>query len=239
MAVYRIDKIISACGKASRREVKSVLKRGRVIADGRVVKNPDEKYDPEKTEILFDGERLIYEEKHYFMMNKPAGYVSSTDDPRDKTVLELVPEQYRHLNLFPAGRLDKDAEGLLILTDDGDYCHNVISPQKNVVKKYYVRVNGELTSKDIEAFRRGFVLNDGTKYSPGNLEIISGDEGYVYISEGKFHQVKRSLESLGKPVEYLKRVCIGALELEGNLGLGKMKKLTKEEAALVFSDKSL
>lgn len=238
MALYRIDKIISACGKASRREVKALLKEGRVTAGGRNVRSPDEKFDPEKDDIRLDGERLSFEEKHYFVMNKPAGYVSSTDDPRDKTVLELVPEEYTHLNLFPAGRLDKDAEGLLILTDDGQYCHNVISPKKNVFKKYYVRVDGMLGDEDVTAFGRGFILRDGTRYRPGKLEIISENEGWVYISEGKFHQVKRSLESLGKPVIYLRRVKIGGLELPDGLELGKMKKLLPEEANLVFFTKS-
>lgn len=238
MALVRIDKIVSSAGNFSRKEARFLIKSGRVSVDGITVKSADEKYDPDEKSIFVDGMKLNFEMLHYFMMNKPAGYISSTDDPRDKTVLELVPEEYSRLKLFPAGRLDKDAEGLLILTDDGQYCHNVISPNKNVYKKYYVKVDGQLTKEDIEKFSEGMKMADGTEFLPGKLEILSENEGYVYIREGKFHQVKRMLAHIGKPVLYLKRVSIGNLELDPAIEKGKMKKISPEEAALVFGLKA-
>ena len=236
MAVLRLDKLISSSGTASRKEVRSLVRSGRVTVNGVPAGSADMKVDAECDDVRLDGERIVFEEHRYIMMNKPAGYVSSTDDPRDATVLELLPEEYRRFSLFPAGRLDKDAEGLLILTDDGDYCHNVISPKKNVYKKYYVRVENALDESDKAAFERGITLSDGTAFLPGKLELLSGNECYVYIREGKYHQVKRMLGYLGKPVIYLKRLSVGGLELDPEIECGEIKKLSREEAELVFSD---
>ena len=236
MAVLRLDKLISSSMNMSRKDVRALIKGGRITVDGVYAASPDMKVDTGISSVIVDGERLEYEEHRYLMMNKPAGYVSSTDDPKSPTVLELLPEEYRHFELFCAGRLDKDSEGLLILTDDGAYCHSVISPKKNVFKKYYVKVSGRLEEADAEAVSAGMTLSDGTVLMPGRLEIIGDNEGLVYIREGKYHQVKRMLGSLGKPVVYLKRLKIGALELDPDLEKGAVKKLTYSEASMVFSN---
>lgn len=175
------------------------------------------------------------------MMNKPAGYVSSTEDRKEKTVMSLLDGVYVRLDLFPAGRLDKDAEGLLILTDDGDYAHRIITPSKKVYKTYYVETDGALSGDDAAAFRDGVVLRDGLHCLPARLDILtSGDKStaYVVIREGKYHQVKRMLASRGKRVTYLKRVAIGGLKLDGRLEAGQYRELTAEEAWAVFSGDS-
>jgi len=228
----RLDKIVAGSGNISRKEVKQFIKQGRVSVNGRVASSAETKVSDTDI-IMLDGAVIAYDKVNYFMMNKPAGFISSTDDP-GRTVLELVPEEYSHLKLFPAGRLDKDSVGLLILTDDGDYCHNVISPKKNVMKKYYVRVDGVLTERDKKAFADGITLSNGESFLPGILEPLSENEAYVYIREGKYHQVKRMLGYLGSPVTYLKRMSIGRLELDESLKEGEMKKLTRAEAELVF-----
>lgn len=238
MALMRLDKIISQNGRISRRDVKALIKSGAVTCAGLTAKSPDEKYDPETCEIRLNGNLIEYERYHYFMMNKPSGYLSATEDSRAETVLELVPQQYAHLDLFPAGRLDKDSEGLLILTDDGAYCHDVISPGKNVYKKYYIETAREICQSDCKAVAEGIKTRGGADFRPGRLEIITKNTAYMYICEGKFHQVKRMMEALGNKVIYLKRVAIGGLELDGALDLGKMRKMTKSEAELVFGEKA-
>ena len=234
MALLRLDKLVSFCTGVSRKEVRALIRDGRISVAGAAEIAADMKVDTEKTEVFLDSRRLVYEQFRYLMMNKPAGYVSSTDDPRDKTVLDLLPGEYSRFSLFCAGRLDKDSEGLLILTDDGTYCHNVISPKKNVFKKYYCRVSGMLCDGDAVAVAEGMTLPDGTELLPGRLEQISESECFIYIREGKYHQVKRMLSALGKPVTYLKRLKIGSLELDPRLEKGSVKKMTYEEAALVF-----
>lgn len=234
MAIERLDKIISSCSGYSRREVKLLVKTGRVMADGRGVKSSDEKFDPTVSDIRVDGERIGYKRARYFMLHKPAGVVSATEDKRERTVLELLSETDRRYDLFPAGRLDKDAEGLLILTDDGEYCHNVISPKKHVYKTYYVEVEAPLEAGDCEKFWNGIVLGDGMTCLPGKLEIIDEKTGLVTIREGKFHQVKRMLGVLGKKVVYLKRLSIGGLEIDKDLKKGEYREMTEEEAMKVF-----
>ena len=238
MALMRLDRILSDKSSFSRREAKSLVHDGLVTADGVKIVSPEEKFDPEKTAIAIGGVPLDQSVHRYIMMNKPAGYVSSTEDPRDSTVLELLDEGLLHLDLFPAGRLDKDAEGLLILTDDGVYCHNVISPKKNVNKNYYVETFGVLTNADCQAFADGIVLGDGTVCRPGRLEILeSGDisRAVVTICEGKYHQVKRMTASLGKPVKYLRRISIGALFIDESLKPGQYRELSEAEAKAVFN----
>lgn len=239
MERLRLDKIISESGLASRKEAAQLIRRGEVLVDGRPALSGAEKADPETSEIIVSGRRLSYRKKHYLMMNKPAGVVSSTEDAREKTVLELLEGAYRRMELFPAGRLDKDAEGLLILTDDGDYAHKIITPSKKVYKVYYVETDGALTPGDAAAFDSGIVLKDGLECLPGSLEIISSGSkstALVRIREGKYHQVKRMLASLGKPVTYLKRVSIGGMQLDENLGTGKFRELTEDEIESVFLD---
>lgn len=236
MGLMRLDRAVSSSGAVSRKDVKAIIKSGRVAVSGKTVKDPGVKVDPDRDEICLDGRKLTYEKHRYILMNKPAGVVSSTDDPRDRTVLDLLPEEYSGYGLFPAGRLDKDAEGLLILTDDGDYCHRVISPKKNVFKKYYVKVDGELTQKDAEAVARGIKTQGGGDFMPGKLDIIGHNEAFISIREGKYHQVKRMLASVGKPVLYLKRVSIGMLKIDEDLPPGGFRKMPAEEAALVFEN---
>ncbi|MGE4484565.1 MAG: pseudouridine synthase [Oscillospiraceae bacterium] len=238
MALMRLDRILSAKSSFSRREAKSLVRDGLVTADGVKAVSPEEKYDPETAVIAIGGVPLDQKTHHYIMMNKPAGMVSSTEDPRDSTVLELLDESLLHLDLFPAGRLDKDSEGLLILTDDGVYCHSVISPKKNVNKIYYIETFGVLTEADCRAFEDGIVLGDGMVCRPGRLEILeSGDvsRALVTICEGKYHQVKRMTASLGKPVKNLRRISIGALILDESLKPGQYRELSEAEAKTVFS----
>lgn len=236
MAKLRLDKIIASTGEYSRSEASNLIRMGVVLVNGSPAVSGADKYDPESDNITVKGVCISYSEYCYLMMNKPAGVLSATEDVRDETVLDLLPEKYKKLKLFPAGRLDKASEGLLILTNDGDYAHRVISPNKKVYKKYFIETDGVLTLSDCEAVEKGIALKDFTTL-PGKMEIISSDEiskAYVYIREGKFHQVRRMLQALGKTVTYLKRVSIGALVLDENLPLGMAREMTGEEADKVF-----
>ena len=234
MPLLRIDRILVSSGAYSRREAAELIKRGAVCAGGMPVVSASDKYDPEKTEITVSGEILDCREKRYVMMHKPAGFVSSTDDPREKTVTELLDARLKKIGLFPAGRLDKDAEGLLILTNDGDYAHRVMSPKSGVMKVYYAKVDGHLVPADEKAFGEGICLRDGTHCLPAKLEILSESDAFVTVQEGKYHQVKRMLASLGKPVVYLKRVSIGALTLDKELPAGAWRDMTETEMRAVF-----
>ena len=236
MKKLRLDKIISSAAFVSRSEAAELIRRGSVAVNGAIVSSGAEKYDPETDVILINGAPAEYREHRYIIMNKPAGVLSATEERRDRTVTDLLCEPYSKLGLFPAGRLDKDAEGLMLLTDDGDYAHRVISPGKKVYKRYYAEVSGTLTDKDAAAVAAGLELNDMTCL-PGRLEIISPSRCYIEICEGKFHQVKRMLGSLGKPVTYLKRVSIGGLELPEELGPGEYREMSEGEAKLVFQDR--
>ncbi len=236
MAKLRLDKIISSTGEYSRSEASNLVRVGAVLVNGVPAVSGADKYDPEHDEITVKGISVSYSKYCYIMMNKPAGVLSATDDIRDKTVLDLLPDKYKKLKLFPAGRLDKASEGLMLLTNDGDYAHRVISPNKKVFKKYYVETEGELSTEDIEAVEKGIELKDFTSM-PGKMEIILSGEiskAYVYIREGKFHQVRRMLQSLGKPVIYLKRMAIGGLILDENLESGQFREMDILEANKVF-----
>ena len=228
----RLDKILASTGKWSRREVKQLVRQGRVLADGRPAASPEEKYDPEAVEFTVDGEPVGYRRVTWLMMNKPGGVLSATEDGRGTTVLDLLPPELRRIGLFPVGRLDKDTEGLLLLTDDGETAHRLLSPKYHVDKIYYTRVAGCLTEEDCHAFRQGMVLGDGLHCLPAELEILSaGDssEALVTLREGKFHQVKRMLAARGKPVQYLKRVQMGNLTLDSGLQPGEFRFLTEQE----------
>jgi len=225
--MLRLDRIISGSGLYTRSEAAALIKDGRVSVGGRAALSGAEKHDPETACIEIDGTPLIYRKYTYIMMNKPAGYVSSTSDSRERTVMELLGERHIKLGLFPAGRLDKDAEGMLIMTNDGDFAHEIMSPTKNVSKKYYVQIDGAIASEDIGAFLRGVTLGCGAKCRPATLEKAPGG-AYVTLREGKYHQVKRMMASIGKPVKYLKRIAIGGLALDGNLKPGEYCELTDE-----------
>ena len=226
----RLDKILSGTGRWSRREVKELVRAGRVTANGAVVHSPEKKYDREGLDLRVDGESVSGERFVYLMLHKPAGLVSATEDPRQKTVLELLPPYLRRVGLFPAGRLDRDTEGLLLLTNDGALAHDLLSPRKHVDKTYFVRVAGILDEADEDAFAAGMTLGDGLECLPAGLERLERpDEAVVTLREGKYHQIKRMLAARGKPVVYLKRLTMGPLTLDPALGPGEWRPLTGEE----------
>ena len=229
----RLDKIISATGKKSRREVKLLVKQGRILVDGVPASAPEMKVDPAVSEILLDGENIGYQRFTYIMLHKPAGVLSAVEDKRQKTVLDLLPEELQRRNLSPVGRLDKDTEGLLLLTNDGELTHRLLSPRHHVDKVYYARVDGRLEEADCAAFAAGITLGDGLECMPAGLEILSDSEALVTLQEGKFHQVKRMLAFCGKPVVYLKRLSMGPLWLDESLQPGEFRHLTGEEEKLL------
>jgi 16S rRNA pseudouridine516 synthase len=229
----RLDKIISATGKKSRREVKLLVKQGRILVDGVPASAPEMKVDPAVSEILLDGENIGYQRFTYIMLHKPAGVLSAVEDKRQKTVLDLLPEELQRRNLSPVGRLDKDTEGLLLLTNDGELTHRLLSPRHHVDKVYYARVDGRLEKADCAAFAAGITLGDGLECMPAGLEILSDSEALVTLQEGKFHQVKRMLAFCGKPVVYLKRLSMGPLRLDESLQPGEFRHLTEDEEKML------
>lgn len=234
MAGERLDKLIAAMGKWSRREVKRLIKEGRVLVDGVPARGCEEKVDPRASTILVDGEDLGYQPHTYVMLHKPAGVLSATEDRRQRTVLDLLPPELQRRGLFPVGRLDRDTEGLLLLTDDGDLAHRLLSPRHHVDKRYYVRVDRPLTAADRAAFQEGMVLGDGLRCMPAGLEVLGdGTEALVTLREGKFHQIKRMLAARGVAVCYLKRLSMGPLALDGALAPGAWRLLTVEETEIL------
>lgn len=234
----RLDKILSD-GGSSRSEAKVYIKSGRVTVNGLVVTRPETKADPQVDEIKLDG-RSVGEKMVYIMINKPSGVLSATADKNQKTVVDLLSEEYIKRGVFPVGRLDKDTTGLLILTNDGVFAHAVTSPAKHVSKTYEAVVDGDLDEEDVEAFRRGIQLRDGTKCLPAELlvDITNSKCARITISEGKYHQVKRMLASRGKPVITLKRLSIGELRLDSDLNEGSFRLLTHQEKESVFMPKN-
>ncbi len=233
----RLDKIISAYSRYSRREAAELIRRGRVAAGGTIVRDAAAKFDPESAGISIDGRPLSVRTQRTLMLNKPAGVVSATEDPREKTVLDLIREEDRYPELFPAGRLDKDTTGLLILTSDGDLCHRIISPRKEIYKTYLVTVQGALTEADEAAVGAGIVLQSGESFLPGQLRILeSGAESRaeLKICEGRFHQVKRMMAALGKPVLALRRTAVGGLALDESLSPGEYRLLEEGDIARIF-----
>ncbi|MDU4938871.1 MAG: pseudouridine synthase [Clostridium sp.] len=235
----RLDKIISNLGYGSRKEIKALVKKGLVKVDGEVVKDNGLLIDPEKSVININGEDLFYREYIYLMMNKPDGVISATYDNREETVIDLLEVEHQVFDPFPVGRLDKDTVGLLLLTNDGELNHRLISPKWHVDKVYYAKIDKAVDEKDVEAFKNGITLDDGYKCKEGKLEIISssdeGSEVMVTIQEGKYHQVKRMFEALGKTVVYLKRTEFGGLPLDQDLEEGEYRELTEDELALLKS----
>ena len=230
MKKERLDKIIASCGLYSRKEVKQLVREGRISVDGSVKVKPEDKFDPEAAQIQIDARVIHYQQFTYLMLHKPAGYVTATTDYKDLTVMDLLPQKYRTKGLFPVGRLDKDTEGLLLITDDGMLAHNLLAPGKHVDKVYAARINGQLTAEDQEAFARGLILSDGTRCLPAVLELTPDPaEVIVTIREGKYHQVKRMLASRGAPVISLKRLQMGPLYLDSSLSPGEYRELTAQE----------
>lgn len=234
MPVMRLDKFLGDLGLASRSELKQIIRQGRVTVDGRAVTAPETKVDSGKAVVTLDGERLNYRSYHYYMMDKPAGVLSATEDTKQGTVLDLVSDEMKRMGLFPVGRLDKDTSGLLILTNDGDFAHRVISPKAGVKKLYFAKVDGELDERDVQAFRTGLTLGDGTRCLPAELQILGRGECLVTVMEGKYHQVKRMLASRGAPVTALRRLAIGGLELGSQLPPGGYRELGDEELGRIF-----
>ncbi|WP_342544690.1 pseudouridine synthase [Lysinibacillus sp. FSL K6-4013] len=228
----RLDKLLANMGYGSRKEVKQLLKQKAVSVDGAYVKDAALHVDPEQQIVSVFGERVVYTEFVYFMMNKPPGVISATEDLRDETVIDLLEPLHQHFQPFPVGRLDKDTEGLLLLTNDGQLAHNLLSPKKHVPKVYYAQIEGVVTEGDAEKFANGVELDDGYVTKPGKLVILKSaqlSEIELTIQEGKFHQVKRMFEAVGKRVTYLKRISMGSLTLDENLALGEYRELTTEE----------
>ena len=226
----RLDKFLCDCGVGSRSQVKTILKAGRVTVDSRVIKDGSVKLDEKTALVCLDGEAVKKTGYQVLMLNKPAGYVTATKDDLAPTVMELLPKEFQGLK--PVGRLDKDTEGLLLFTDDGDLLHRLISPKKEVPKVYYARHEGTAGEEDVKAFSQGLTLKDGTKCLPAKLEILGPGESLVTVCEGKYHQVRRMMASRGMPVTYLERRAFGNLTLDG-LFREKVRLLTKEEIALL------
>ena len=224
----RLDKFLCDSGVGTRSQVKVILKAGRVTVDGRPEKDNGKKVDPQKQVIALDGEALTGKRRWVVMLNKPAGYVTATEDPVEKTVMELLPAEMRHLQLKPVGRLDKATEGLLLFTNDGDLLHRLISPKKEVPKVYYARHEGEAGQEDVEAFAAGLTLRDGTRCLPAVLESLGPGESLVTVCEGKYHQVRRMMASRNMTVLYLERRKEGSLTL-GDLPRGQVRELTDAE----------
>ncbi len=251
--MIRLDKYLVEMSIGSRSQIKEMAKKGRITINGEVVKATDTKLDENNDIVAVDGSPVAYKAYEYYMLNKPAGVISATEDRHTKTVIDLITDKSRN-DLFPVGRLDKDTEGLLLITNDGDLTHRLLSPKKHVDKVYYAKVAGIVTSEHIKQFAEGLTLTDGTKVLPGELEIISVDETCVTelmmdvsagettktqlkglseitltIHEGKFHQVKRMFEAVGTKVIYLKRLSMGFLKLDEALLLGEYRSLTEDE----------
>lgn len=236
--MMRIDKILANMGYGSRKEVKALLKQGVVKIGDNIVKSPKEHVDLENQVVSVNGDVVEYKEFVYLMMNKPPGVISSTEDSEHETVIGLLEYEDIIFDPFPVGRLDKDTEGLLLITNDGHLAHQLLSPKKHVPKKYYATIDGVVTESDIKTFEQGVTLDDGYETKPGYLTILKSDEESeieLVIMEGKFHQVKRMFEAVGKKVTYLKRLEMGPLKLDEELELGEYRELTDEELELLKS----
>ena len=236
----RLDKLLSMLGEGTRAQVKELVRAGRVTVDGATARDSGMQVDAENSEVCIGGRKLSYKAVRHVMLNKPQNTLTAARDKKQKTVMDLLPPMYAAMGCMPAGRLDKDTEGLLIITSDGQLAHRIISPKKDVSKIYFARVDGVLDQQDIEAFAEGLHIKDSDgefDAKPAGLEIVSSCDGVsevrVRVSEGKYHQVKRMLASRGAPVVYLKRERIGALDLDPALAPGQWREMTDEEVALL------
>ena len=232
--MIRLDKLLSDAGVASRRELKTILKSGAVTVNGRIVTDGAAKLDPAADQVRFRGEAVEGPRRIVLMLHKPAGFVTSTEDPRDRTVMELIPESYRRQSLVPVGRLDKETEGLLLFTNDGDLAHRLISPKQGVEKRYYAKHEGTAGEADVRAFAAGLELRDGTRCLPAVLRPLGAGESEITVTEGKYHQVRRMMAARGLHVRYLRRDSEGPLCL-GKLPLGGVRELSEEEIVLLYN----
>jgi 16S rRNA pseudouridine516 synthase len=232
----RIDKLLANLGYGSRKEVKQLLKSGGVKIDDVVVKDAKQHVDPHTQTVTLNGETIEYKEFIYLMMNKPPGVISATEDHHDETVIDLLELEDQVYEPFPVGRLDKDTEGLLLITNDGQLAHRLLSPKRHVPKTYFAVIDREVTDEDVKAFAKGVILDDGYLTKPGELKILKSgitSDIELTITEGKFHQVKRMFEAIGKRVVYLQRISMGPLQLDETLELGEYRELTDEEVELI------
>ncbi len=235
----RIDKILSNMGYGTRKEVKEIVKGGLVEIDGKVVKDSGQQVEVESQEIKVGGKRLFYKDTIYILMNKPQGVISATEDSRERTVVDLLTDEFKAFKPFPVGRLDKDTEGLLLLTNDGQLTHRLLSPKKHVPKTYLAKIMGRVTEEDVEAFSRGVTLEDGYTAMPSQLKILeSGSISLIEVTiyEGKYHQVKRMFKSVDKEVIYLKRISMGELKLDETMELGDFRELNEKELQIIGID---
>ena len=230
----RLDKLLAGTGKWSRREVKALVRQGLVRVDGRLAASAEDKLDPAAAIITVAGETISLCRFTYVMLHKPAGVLTATEDRKQPTVLDLLPPELRRIGLAPVGRLDKDTEGLLLLTNDGELAHRLLSPRYHVDKRYLARVDGELSAADTEAFARGMTLGDGLECLPAGLEVLPDRVCIVTLREGKFLQVKRMLAARGAPVLYLKRLSMGPLTLDDSLAAGAYRLLRAEEISALY-----
>ncbi|MEH7106338.1 pseudouridine synthase [Bacillus sp. JJ1764] len=236
----RIDKLLANLGYGSRKEVKQLLKSGAVKVDDTMVKDAKQHVDPNTQTVTLNGEVIEYKEFIYLMMNKPPGVLSATEDYAGETVIDLLELEDQVYEPFPVGRLDKDTEGLLLITNDGQLAHRLLSPKKHVPKTYFAVIDGEVTEEDVSDFARGVVLDDGYETKPGELKILKSgirSDIELTITEGKFHQVKRMFQAVGKRVVYLQRISMGPLQLDETLELGEYRELTDEEMELLLENK--
>jgi len=228
----RLDKLLANMGVGSRKEVKSLLKKKQVTVNHSITKDGSIHVDPNVDLVKVNNSVIHYQKYTYIMMNKPPGYISATEDKKDKTVIDLLPDHLRHFKPFPVGRLDKDTEGLLLLTNDGELAHQLTSPKKDIEKKYYAKIKGRVTHTDVENFLSGVTLDDGYHTKPAKLDIIKSghiSEVEIIITEGKYHQVKRMFESVNKKVIYLQRMEMGELSLDTSLAVGAFRELNHAE----------
>lgn len=224
----RLDKIIASQGKLSRSEVKKLVKGGRITVDGVTVKSSDVKVESSAV-IAIDGKELICKKHIYIMLNKPKGVISATEDRTQKTVLDLVPRELFRKGLFPAGRLDGDTTGFVLITDDGDFAHRILSPKNHIMKTYHATLRDELTDADIVKFKEGLTLGDGTECMEAHVRVLEGNVAEIKICEGKYHQVKRMFAAIGNKVLELRRVKMGELELDESLAEGECREITQDE----------
>nr|WP_073048196.1 pseudouridine synthase [Dethiosulfatibacter aminovorans] len=230
--MMRLDKLLSNMGYGSRREIKSLVKSGHVEIDGKTIEDPSSKVDTDESKVFVRGEHVEYRKYTYIMLNKPAGIVSSTDS-RDTNVIDILDGKLKNISLFPAGRLDKDTEGFVLLTNDGKMAHNILSPKKHVEKEYYVELDGELSENGRISIENGITLEDGSQCLDCRIEMISNEMKLcklkIFIREGKYHQIKRMFEMTGRKVTYLKRLSIGDIRLDSNLEKGEYRELSSDE----------
>ncbi|MBU5488185.1 rRNA pseudouridine synthase [Clostridium sp. MSJ-8] len=234
----RLDKVISNLGYGSRKEVKAMARKGLIQVDGETIKDSSMLVDPEEANIVVNGEEIFYREYIYLLMNKPDGVISATYDSREETVIDLLEVEHQVFEPFPVGRLDKDTVGLLLLTNDGELNHRLISPKYHVDKVYYAKIDKKVTEDDVIKFKKGITIDDGYTCKEALLKILSasdeGSEIELTIQEGKFHQVKRMFEAVGKKVTYLKRISFGGITLDEDLEEGEYRELTQEELDLLY-----